>query len=61
MDRSWYNNLSGKFEELLPEIVIRDGFEVENCGYLIYSQQQATESAQPTGTTGETVDAEVVD
>ena len=36
LDRSWYNNLSGDFEELPPEIIIRDGFEVENCGYLIY-------------------------
>ena len=34
LDRSWYNNLSGNFEEISPEIVIRDGFEVENCGYL---------------------------
>ena len=34
LDRSWYNNLSGNFEELPPEIIIRDGFEVENCGYL---------------------------
>ena len=36
LDRSWYNNLEGDFEELPPEIIIRDGFEVENCGYLIY-------------------------
>ena len=36
LDRSWYNNLSGNFEELPPEIIIRDGFEVENCGYLVY-------------------------
>ena len=37
LDRSWYNNLSGIFEELPPEIIIRDGFEVENCGYLKYT------------------------
>ena len=36
LDRSWYNNLEGDFEELPPEIIIRDGFEVENCGYLVY-------------------------
>ena len=36
LDRSWYNNLEGDFEELPPEIIIRDWFEVENCGYLIY-------------------------
>ena len=35
LDRSWYNNLEGDFEELSPEIIIRNGFEVENCGYLI--------------------------
>ena len=35
LDRSWYNNLSGNFEESQPEIIIRNGFEVENCGYLI--------------------------
>ena len=34
LDRSWYNNLSGNFEELPPEIIIRNVFEVENCGYL---------------------------
>ena len=34
LDRSWYNNLSGTFEELQPEIIIMNGFEVENCGYL---------------------------
>ena len=37
LDRSWYNNLSGNFEEISPEIIIRDGFEVENCGYLKYT------------------------
>ena len=37
LDRSWYNNLSGNFEELSPEIIIRNGFEVENCGYLKYT------------------------
>ena len=36
LDRSWYNNLSGNFEESPPEIIIRNGFEVENCGYLVY-------------------------
>ena len=36
LDRSWYNNLSGNFEESSPEIIIRNGFEVENCGYLVY-------------------------
>ena len=36
LDRSWYNNLSGNFKELQPEIIIRNGFEVENCGYLVY-------------------------
>ena len=36
LDRSWYNKLSGNFKELQPEIIIRDGFEVENCGYLVY-------------------------
>ena len=36
LDRSWYNNLSGEFKELPPEIIIRNGFEVENCGYLVY-------------------------
>ena len=35
LDRSWYNNLSENFEEISPEIIIREGFEVENCGYLI--------------------------
>ena len=35
LDRSWYNNLDGDFEESQPEIIIRNGFEVENCGYLI--------------------------
>ena len=39
LDRSWYNNLSGNFEEISPEIIIRDGFEVENCGYLKYTIQ----------------------
>ena len=36
LDRSWYNNLDSDFKELQPEIIIRDGFEVENCGYLVY-------------------------
>ena len=36
LDRSWYNNLSGNFEESQPEIIIRNGFEVENCGHLVY-------------------------
>ena len=36
LDRSWYNNLEGEFKELPPEIIIRNGFEVENCGYLVY-------------------------
>ena len=69
LDRSWYNNLKGNFEELPPEIIIRDSFEVENCGYLIYkAQQETTAQAEgstppPTGegTDSNTVDAEIVE
>ena len=42
LDRSWYNNLEipnyKLIEELPPEIVNRSGYNVENCGYLIYER-----------------------
>ena len=42
LDRSWYNNIeiSGYklVEELPPEMINRNGFNVENCGYLIYER-----------------------
>lgn len=42
LDRAWFNNIeiSGYAlkEELLPEIVKRDEFDVENCGYLRYER-----------------------
>ena len=34
LDRSWYNNLSGNFEELAPEIITKENIKIENCGYL---------------------------
>ena len=42
LDRSWYNNVEipgyKLIEELPPEIVNRNGYNVENCGYLIYER-----------------------
>ena len=42
LDRSWYNNVEipgyKLVEELPPEIVNRNGYKVENCGYLIYER-----------------------
>ena len=42
LDRSWYNNVEipgyKLVEELPPEIVKRNEFDVENCGYLIYER-----------------------
>ena len=42
LDRSWYNNIEipgyKLVEELPPEIVNRNGFNVENCGYLVYKR-----------------------
>ena len=42
LDRSWYNNLEipgyKLVEELPPEMINRNGFNVENCGYLIYQK-----------------------
>ena len=42
LDRSWYNNIEipgyELVEELQPEIVNRNGFNVENCGYLVYKR-----------------------
>ena len=42
LDRSWYNNVEipgyKLVEELPPEIVNRNGFNVENCGYLVYER-----------------------
>ena len=41
LDRSWYNTEIPGYElveELPPEIVNRNGFNIENCGYLIYQK-----------------------
>ena len=42
LDRSWYNNAEipgyELVEELPPEIVNRNGYNVENCGYLVYKR-----------------------
>ena len=42
LDRSWYNNVKipgyKLIEELPPEIVNRNEYNVENCGYLIYQK-----------------------
>ena len=42
LDRSWYNNIEipgyKLVEELPPEMINRNGFNVENCGYLIYER-----------------------
>ena len=42
LDRSWYNNTEipgyELVEELPPEIVNRNKFNVENCGYLVYKR-----------------------
>ena len=46
LDRSWYNNVEIPGYELVgelpPEIVKRDKFDVENCGYLIYERINQT-------------------
>ncbi len=40
LDRSWFNNISSDEyvlkEETEPELILRKGFNVPNCGYLIY-------------------------
>ena len=40
LDRSWYNNVEipgyKLIEELPPEMINRNGYNVENCGYLVY-------------------------
>ena len=42
LDRSWYNNVEipgyKLIKELPLEIVNRNGFNVENCGYLVYQK-----------------------
>ena len=42
LDRSWYNNIEiSNYKlvgELPPEMINRNGFNVENCGYLIYER-----------------------
>ena len=42
LDRSWYNNVEipgyKLIKEVPPEIVNRNGFNVENCGYLVYQK-----------------------
>ena len=42
LDKSWYNNIEipgyKLIEELPPEIIKRNGFNVENCGYLVYKR-----------------------
>ena len=42
LDRSWYNNIEipgyELVEELPPEMINRNGFDIENCGYLIYER-----------------------
>ena len=42
LDRSWYNNIEipgyELVEELPLEIINRNGYNVENCGYLIYKR-----------------------
>ena len=42
LDRSWYNNVEipgyKLVEEIPPEIVKRNEFDVENCGYLVYER-----------------------
>ena len=42
LDRSWYNNIEipgyKLVEEIPPEIINRNGYNVENCGYLIYQK-----------------------
>ena len=63
LDRSWFNNLTGNFIELPPEIINRNGYKVENCGYLIseqiYQSQQQTNQSASNNQTGP-IDAEVV-
>ena len=42
LDRSWYNNVEIPDYELIgelpPEIINRNGYNVENCGYLVYER-----------------------
>ena len=42
LDRSWYNNVEipnyKLIEEIAPEIINRNGYNVENCGYLVYKR-----------------------
>ena len=42
LDRSWYNNVEipeyELVEEIPPEMINRNGFNVENCGYLVYQK-----------------------
>ena len=42
LDKSWYNNIEipgyKLIEELPPEIIKRNGFNIENCGYLVYKR-----------------------
>ena len=42
LDRSWYNNIEipgyELVEEIPPEIVNKNGFNIENCGYLVYKK-----------------------
>ena len=42
LDRSWYNNIEVPgyklIKELPPKMINRNGFNVENCGYLVYER-----------------------
>ena len=42
LDRSWFNNIKIKnyilIEEIKPELIYRNGYNVENCGYLLYKR-----------------------
>ena len=42
LDRSWYNNIEipgyELVEKLPPEMINRNGFDIENCGYLVYEK-----------------------
>ena len=44
LDRSWYNNAEipgyELVEEILPEMINRNKFNVENCGYLVYKKNK---------------------
>ena len=44
LDRSWYNSIEipgyELVEEISPEMINRNGFNVENCGYLVYIRKK---------------------